>query len=358
MNITFMIGNGFDRNLGLDTAYSDFVKYYKDTDSKNSNIKKFKENIEENLELWKDAEIALGQYTAEFAMGDAGLFFECQLDFAKHLSMYLKKESGKIKYEYSKDKILYTFSEINEFRNSLLPTESDAVNSVYGTYASDVWKYNFINFNYTDTLVKCLDIVRNQPDSLGTHVWANNNIPNKIGTHIHIHGTVSKEMIIGVNDESQIANEEIFQCDDGDLYKKMLIKPEANESYMCDNDPKAHSLIKQSRIIYIYGMSLGETDKIWWQRLSEWLNGSRDNHLIIYNRHIPEEDLIPLEMQKYIRTEKNKFLDNSQDSEYIRALLSNKVHITNHNIFGGIRNLTKDTEKFSSVKNLDKYIAK
>ena len=28
MNITFLIGNGFDLNLGLATAYSDFVKYY------------------------------------------------------------------------------------------------------------------------------------------------------------------------------------------------------------------------------------------------------------------------------------------------------------------------------------------
>ena len=33
MNITFLIGNGFDLNLGLATAYSDFVKYYKETDA-------------------------------------------------------------------------------------------------------------------------------------------------------------------------------------------------------------------------------------------------------------------------------------------------------------------------------------
>ena len=31
MNITFMIGNGFDRNLGLKTKYSDFIAWYKET---------------------------------------------------------------------------------------------------------------------------------------------------------------------------------------------------------------------------------------------------------------------------------------------------------------------------------------
>ena len=29
MKITFLVGNGFDLNLGLDTNYSDFLKEYK-----------------------------------------------------------------------------------------------------------------------------------------------------------------------------------------------------------------------------------------------------------------------------------------------------------------------------------------
>ena len=39
MNITFLIGNGFDLNLGLATAYSDFVKYYKETDAEKNACK-------------------------------------------------------------------------------------------------------------------------------------------------------------------------------------------------------------------------------------------------------------------------------------------------------------------------------
>ena len=38
MNITFMIGNGFDRNLGLKTTYSDFIKWYKKTPPKTDTL--------------------------------------------------------------------------------------------------------------------------------------------------------------------------------------------------------------------------------------------------------------------------------------------------------------------------------
>ena len=43
MNITFLIGNGFDRNLGLATSYSEFVDYYKKLPSSTETILKFKE---------------------------------------------------------------------------------------------------------------------------------------------------------------------------------------------------------------------------------------------------------------------------------------------------------------------------
>ena len=35
MNVTLILGNGFDLNMGLPTAYSDFYKYYMLVDSVN-----------------------------------------------------------------------------------------------------------------------------------------------------------------------------------------------------------------------------------------------------------------------------------------------------------------------------------
>ena len=38
MNITFLIGNGFDLNIGLATKYSDFLKKYTEPSGKDSDL--------------------------------------------------------------------------------------------------------------------------------------------------------------------------------------------------------------------------------------------------------------------------------------------------------------------------------
>ena len=57
MNITYLIGNGFDLNLGLRTRYTDFYDYYlNNTESDTENISKlnalFKDlvDVQENVQ--------------------------------------------------------------------------------------------------------------------------------------------------------------------------------------------------------------------------------------------------------------------------------------------------------------------
>ena len=82
MNITFLIGNGFDRNLGLNTTYSDFTKHYKSIETNNETIKQFRKDIDDDKELWFDAEIAMGKYTEKFGEGEAAAYSACHTDFA------------------------------------------------------------------------------------------------------------------------------------------------------------------------------------------------------------------------------------------------------------------------------------
>ena len=98
MNITFLIGNGFDRNLGLDTNYSDFIKVYKKSDVNTQILKDFRTFIDENQELWSSAELAFGIYTREFASGKGAQFSECQDDFCQCLANYLKEQELRIDY--------------------------------------------------------------------------------------------------------------------------------------------------------------------------------------------------------------------------------------------------------------------
>ena len=66
MDITYLIGNGFDINIGLATRYCDFYEYYKQQPSSNKTIAKLKNDIRCNYENWADLEVKLGEYTADF----------------------------------------------------------------------------------------------------------------------------------------------------------------------------------------------------------------------------------------------------------------------------------------------------
>ncbi len=61
MNLTFIFGNGFDNNLGLNTTYPDFYKWLKE--NKNRDNDEIYRNIKEKPENWSYLELALGKYT-------------------------------------------------------------------------------------------------------------------------------------------------------------------------------------------------------------------------------------------------------------------------------------------------------
>ena len=76
MNILYLIGNGFDLNLGLKTSYKDFINYYKalKMEYKKNSILKFISYIEDKKIAgdpnWSDIEIQMGLYTEEFRNWD------------------------------------------------------------------------------------------------------------------------------------------------------------------------------------------------------------------------------------------------------------------------------------------------
>lgn len=73
MKITYIIGNGFDINLGLRTGYENFYNWYIGQSSKKDSdvVKKFKNEINNYIEKkgteinWSDLESGLGKYSSE-----------------------------------------------------------------------------------------------------------------------------------------------------------------------------------------------------------------------------------------------------------------------------------------------------
>ena len=69
MEITLILGNGFDKNLGLRTSYKEFYEWYIKEPCDSDIVKKMKDSIryfmdgdKNEIINWGDAELAFGQY--------------------------------------------------------------------------------------------------------------------------------------------------------------------------------------------------------------------------------------------------------------------------------------------------------
>ena len=342
MNITFMIGNGFDRNLGLKTTYSEFVAWYKDTPPKTETLRKFREFINENEELWSAAEEELGKYTAQFEAGAGDAFNECHKDICEHLARYLKDEQGKFRSQALVNEIEGAFSQLKALTSPFHTREREVLKAVYNMNSNGNVVFNFITYNYTDTLDQCLKLIRNKKGLLGshTHIYTIHN--HAVGTIHHVHGTVNGQMVFGVNDKSQIAKPEIFSCEDGDLYEDLLIKQQANQGYQEDADAKAKKLLDDSQILYIYGMSIGATDKLWWERVCDWLAGSGDRHIIYHCYTLPPEGVVDTDRKIAIRKGRRKITQYSNLDDQKKQAIESRIHVTDANLFQGLTDIAKD----------------
>lgn len=342
MNITFLIGNGFDLNLGLKTTYHDFIQSYIKLCPKDEGLNKFYNHISNNLKLWSNAELAFGQYTANLGSGQAEIFNDNLVDFITHLETYLKEEECKVDYDSFKKQIIDTFSGIDKVDESFPKEEASIIKSVFNSNICQQVVVKLICFNYTRTLDKCVEIARSKPDLLRPHYYNYNTYAHYIGDICHIHGTLNQNnMILGLNDETQIANLDIFQCDDGIIYKNSAIKKQANMLLGEGTDKQALNWIDHSNIIYIYGMSIGVTDKLWWSRIISWLTGNPENQLIIYvhDLSVKKQDLAKYKIAQ--NKVKSDFLHHGNLEREKLHCLEGQIHITDENIFEGICNIVK-----------------
>lgn len=89
MNITFLVGNGFNISAGVDTSYESFYKWYYSQPSQTVTILNFKEeirnDIEDGVKNWADFETGLGKYTSHFSLENVNAFFECREDAIENI---------------------------------------------------------------------------------------------------------------------------------------------------------------------------------------------------------------------------------------------------------------------------------
>lgn len=281
MNITFMIGNGFDLGLGIHSRFMDFFpQYVEQSKSKKEEIRMLSERIGSDYQTWSDFETQMGQYTKEFTSENKDLYSRQFRDFEIEFIKFLKNEEQQISFD-DKEKISkMMISGLTNFYkgNILRVVSSQTISQVFSSNNHQSHCYQFISFNYTDALEKCISTI---PDGIvNKHPFNGGTLPDKIGKIVHVHGTSDNAPIMGVNDVSQIANEELAH---DEQFIRYVVKPKLNFLHRTNHDSDGANLIASSQIICIYGMALGATDKCWWVRILEWLNGGANRQLVIFD---------------------------------------------------------------------------
>lgn len=125
---------------------------------------------------------------------------------------------------------------------------------------------------------------------------------------INVHGVIDRFLTLGLNDETQLASD-FFDKDD--LID--LLKPDSLANSREYRRRNAENTIENSDIIVIFGMSMGSTDKHWWEKIADVLLKAKNKKLII---HLYEKEPSYLSGRKVrLRREKKEgeFLSHLDD---------------------------------------------
>lgn len=326
MRLLYLIGNGFDINVGLHTSYPEFLQYYLQQ-APNAELDKvgiryinrLKEDIQGNIDLWSDLERQYGKHMSKLGhMGSdvhsLGEEFDIiNDDIRDHLSKYMGREEGRIVFsEESKKAFLADIVKPESFFRDF---ERNEVN----VHKRDKWQttpntIDFITFNYTRTIEKLL--VKMPQQSSGFDI----NGPT------HVHGYHDTRMVMGVNDAPQIDNEEVRKLT---YITNALVKPNNNHVYGVSHTDRCVFLIQNAQLICIYGLSFGDTDRMWWQKICAELSNRPELLVLIfwYKDDLPNYNNMGHKLQYEMDQIRDNFLAQGGIAESERQKYQNRVYV-------------------------------
>ena len=266
MRILYIIGNGFDLNLGLKTDYPSFYKYYLKQTTTNPFLLKLKEQIsKEQYTTWSDLELGLGKYAEKCTKEE---YLQIMDDIRTNLTTYLKEETNKVHFGLS-DSFYEDIKKPERHLERMILDKYYAYRDKYSSGLSTL-DINVVSFNYTYTFERIFGIISLDGDSI-VNIRANDN-RKPVNQVIHIHGTLENELNLGVNDASQIFNDS-FKSDMDIL--EYVVKPEFNDACLNGKNGICENLIKNADVIVLFGVSMGITDTKWWSLIGEQLKKRR-----------------------------------------------------------------------------------
>lgn len=297
--ITFLIGNGFDIGLGLNTSYKDFLSTYLKQPSKTKIIEKLKQTISRDISLWGDAELAFGKLRFSSLGTDSySVVSDCLQDFNTALSEYLQKEEKR--FVSPSEELQRSFcSGLCSYY--LVLGDYPTRNELRRLTRFNSLKVNIVNFNYTETIDKLIP----PSGTIALPKWGNVHV--QINDICHVHGALSvgQSRLFGVNT--------IAQVEDADLSsdsKALLVKPEVDRLARFGLEPMAKDMIDESDTVILFGLSLGASDQLWWDYLLDYIQ-YKPEHRLCLMQHVKKarSSRLPGEEGLWAQHECERFYD-------------------------------------------------
>ena len=326
MNVTFILGNGFDMQMGLKSSYGDFIKeYVKSCPDDNENIKKFKAYLKQSggTGMWSDAEKAFGLHLGQFSDNNIAEYSERLQNFEIKMIEYLEAQQNS-RYFGQRDKIRDIFCDfVFRFPDELL---ANGKQDLKVQEITEDTNFNFLTFNYTniiDNIIDCCLLLGSQVSGYRSEYSPKHDYFNR---PIHIHGTLDTSIIMGVNDESQLDVSKGVTLTQSLKYQ--LLKTEMNRGMRNNRESDAKKIINRSDVIVFYGVSFGETDNIWWKEIRDWLRGKWGHKIVAfirddratYNRRLAWSELQYQDSKRQEIAKKLGLSDNEQDNVLLEQI--------------------------------------
>ncbi len=285
----YLIGNGFDLDLGIDSSYISYYRsrYFLDLCMRSPVAKYIKSLNEKNYkENWVDFEEAIKLYCInvlgnEFVVDEEKVIKDINIrDFEDHfkeirdsIAQFLLEQASKVDLQ-----------KIPEDKKSVLIAK-EIVNRIEETsdkHGSEIQQNNqikIITFNYTNSLSKLIEneARKKWAVSNGFGEKFTNNFQKIKESIIHIHGSLDADnIILGIEDVGNIIPKETF------IVRK---------SIHVDYSKFSLGLMNKANTVTIFGHSLGTSDEMYFKKLfTLWKQTPSNNDkrkITIYHKKDP-----------------------------------------------------------------------
>ena len=296
--VTFIIGNGFDLSMNMETSYKDFFKWYcrrgcrQELDSiKEQYVLFVKDKLSNPVRwnTWSDFESDLVAFASLTCTDMERQEFQSLFyDILDKIAEYIRENQLEVLSQLNlKDKTVYTkFGEsILNWKNELTKEQKTSLENQIGCDVDFtdnnseviITDYKFICFNYSIVFDEVLH------KAFGKKV--------KGIDIIHIHGKINRypfdyniDPVMGVDDalliKTSFKEEEL----------EYLLKNQNVDTLQERLNQEAEYYLRKSNIICIYGMSIGRTDSTWWKKIINWLK-LEGHALVIFWHSSKKEEL-------------------------------------------------------------------